>query len=180
MWSTKKLSPSHAMAPKPKSLLADKQPPNTISLQASTTTTSCSTAWLGPTLHVKGDISGSDDLLIDGSVEGTIQLDERRLTVGSAANLKADINARDVVVSGQVKGNVCATRRIEVKKGASVAGNLTTPEIMIEQGANFKGSIEIDSSEATKKPDQDQDPASFSPSSTGLTTSHSSEGAWTN
>jgi len=102
------------------------------------------TGWLGSSLHVKGDITGTEDLLIDGSVEGLIHLDERKLTVGTTAKLTADINARDVVVYGYVKGNVRATGRIEIKKDGSIIGNLTTAQIMIEDGADFKGSIEID------------------------------------
>jgi cytoskeletal protein CcmA (bactofilin family) len=102
------------------------------------------TGWLGSSLHVKGDIIGTEDLLIDGSVEGLIELDERKLTVGTTAKLTADINARDVVVYGYLKGNVRAKGRIEIKKDCSVIGNLTTGQIMIEDGANFKGSIEID------------------------------------
>jgi cytoskeletal protein CcmA (bactofilin family) len=106
------------------------------------------TGWLGSSLQVKGDITGTEDLLIDGSVEGLIQLDERKLTVGTTAKLTADINARDVVVYGSVKGNVRATGRIEIKKDGSIIGNLTTAQIMIEDGADFKGSIEIDRSAA--------------------------------
>jgi cytoskeletal protein CcmA (bactofilin family) len=106
------------------------------------------TGWLGSSLHVKGNIVGTEDLLIDGSVEGLIQLDERKLTVGATAKLTADINARDVVVYGYVKGNVRAKGRIEIKKDGSVVGNLTTAQIMIEDGADFKGSIEIDRGEA--------------------------------
>jgi len=102
------------------------------------------TGWLGSSLQVKGDITGIEDLLIDGSVEGFIRLDERKLTVGAAAKVTADINARDVVVYGSVKGNVRATGRIEIKKDGSIVGNLTTAQIMIEDGADFKGSIEID------------------------------------
>jgi len=82
-----------------------------------------------------------------------IHLDERRLTVGTTARLTADIDARDVVVYGYVKGNVHATGRIEIKKDGSVVGNLTTAQIMIEDGADFKGSIEIDRS-AVKEPEQ--------------------------
>jgi cytoskeletal protein CcmA (bactofilin family) len=106
------------------------------------------TGWLGSSLHVKGDITGTEDLLIDGSVEGMVELDERKLTVGPTAKVTADINARDVVVYGFVKGNVHAKGRIEIKKDGSVIGNLTTAQIMIEDGADFKGSIEIDRSEA--------------------------------
>src|SRR5467141_1646593 len=106
------------------------------------------TGWLGSSLRVKGDISGTEDLLIDGSAEGLIQLDGRKLTVGPTAKVTADINARDVVVYGYVKGNVRAKGRIEIKKDGSVVGNLTTAQIMIEDGADFKGSIEIDRSAA--------------------------------
>jgi len=104
------------------------------------------TARLGPSLHVKGEISGNEDLLIDGSVEGLVQLDERKLTVGATAKLTADIIAREVVVYGTVKGNLRAKDRIEIKKDGSVNGDLTTARIMIEDGAYFKGSIEIDKS----------------------------------
>ena len=106
------------------------------------------TGWLGSSLHVKGDITGTEDLLIDGSVEGLVELNERKLTVGPTAKITADINARDVVVYGFVKGNVHAKGRIEIKKDGSVIGNLTTAQIMIEDGADFKGSIEIDRGEA--------------------------------
>src|SRR6267143_5192374 len=106
------------------------------------------TGWLGSSLRVKGDISGTEDLLIDGSVEGLIQLDGRKLTVGATAKVMADINARDVVVYGYVKGDIRAKGRIEIKKEGSVVGNLTTAQIMIEDGADFKGSIEIDRSAA--------------------------------
>jgi cytoskeletal protein CcmA (bactofilin family) len=95
---------------------------------------------------VKGEISGNEDLLVDGSVEGLIQLDDRKLTVGATAKVTADIIAREVVVFGVVKGNLRAKDRIEIKKDGSVNGDLTTARIMIEDGAYFKGSIEIDKS----------------------------------
>src|SRR5437660_6808628 len=128
----------------------DKKKPDTPQAAAARTT-----GWLGSSLHVKGDISGTEDLLIDGSVEGLIQLDERKLTVGATAKLTADINARDVVVYGYVKGNVRAKGRIEIRKDGSIIGNLTTAQIMIEDGADFKGSIEIDRS--AKKEDDKND-----------------------
>lgn len=106
------------------------------------------TAWLRPGLQVKGEIIGTQDLLIEGSVEGLIRLDAQKLTVGPTAQITADINARDVVVYGHVKGNVRATGRIEIKKNGAVIGNLTTAQIMIEDGADFKGSIEIERSPA--------------------------------
>ena len=121
----------------------DKKKPDTLQAAAPD-----ATGWLGSGLHVKGDITGTEDLLIDGSVEGLIHLDGRKLTVGTTAKLTADINAHDLVVYGSVKGNVRATGRIEIKKDGSIIGDLTTAQIMIEDGADFKGSIEIAKSAA--------------------------------
>ena len=105
---------------------------------------STGSARLGASLHVKGEITGNEDLAIDGSVEGLVQLEDRKLTIGASARLTADIIAREVVVYGNVKGNLRAKDRIEIKKDGSVVGDLTTARIMIEDGAYFKGSIEID------------------------------------
>jgi cytoskeletal protein CcmA (bactofilin family) len=107
-------------------------------------TSSGATARLGASLHVKGEITGNEDLSIDGTVEGLVHLEERKLTVGASAKVTADIIAREVVVYGNVKGNLRARDRIEIKKDGSVVGDLTTARIMIEDGAYFKGSIEID------------------------------------
>src|SRR6202453_4685310 len=106
-------------------------------------TSSGNTARLGSSLHVKGEITGNEDLLIDGTVEGLVQLEDRKLTVGASAKVTADVIAREVVVYGNVKGNLRARDRIEIKKDGSV-GDLTTARISIEDGAYFKGSIEID------------------------------------
>jgi cytoskeletal protein CcmA (bactofilin family) len=98
---------------------------------------------LGAGLRIKGEISGHEDLQIDGNLEGLIQLDAAKLTVGPSARLKADIVANEIVVYGSVQGNLHARHRIEIKKEGSVIGDLTTARIMIEDGANFKGAIEI-------------------------------------
>jgi cytoskeletal protein CcmA (bactofilin family) len=110
-------------------------------------------ARLGASIRVKGEISGNEDLHIDGTVEGLIQLDGRKLTVGMAAKLTADVMAREIVVYGNVKGNLRATDKIEIKKDGSVVGDLTTARIMIEDGAYFKGSIEIDSKAGASESD---------------------------
>src|SRR6202046_5404723 len=109
-----------------------------------TSSSSSGIARLGRTLHVKGEITGNEDWHIDGTVEGLVQLEDRKLTVGASAKVTADIIARAVVVYGNVKGNLRARDRIEIKKDGSVVGDLTTARIMIEDGAYFKGSIEID------------------------------------
>ena len=95
---------------------------------------------------MKGEISGNEDLLIDGSVEGVVRLNEKKLVIGPTANVKADIMADQVVVKGNLRGNVCARNRIEIGNDGSVTGDLTTPQIFIEDGALFKGSIEIEKS----------------------------------
>src|SRR3982075_602385 len=142
MWDKKKPDTPQAAVPEQKNLLTNKESTDTV--RPVDAMANRETGWLGSSLHVKGDITGSEDLLIDGSVEGLIQLDERKLTVGATAKVTADITARDVVVYGYVKGNLRAKDRIEIKKDGSVNGDLTTARIMIEDGAYFKGSVEID------------------------------------
>ncbi len=152
MWNAKKPNKPQAVTPESKNSQTDKKGPDT--MRPVDSMVGRSTACLGPSLHVKGDITGTVDLLIDGSIEGMLHLHERKLTVDTAAKLKADIDARDVVVYGCVQGNVHATGKIEIKKGGSVIGGLATAQVMIDDGADFKGSIEIDRSptkEADKK-----------------------------
>jgi cytoskeletal protein CcmA (bactofilin family) len=158
MWGNKKpdtpppaqpepTNPIHNQPPQPATASWEEKPAmSTDALRPLGTTGDRASARLGSSLHVKGEISGSEDLLIDGTVEGLIQLDERKLTVGTTAKVTADIIAREVVVYGSVKGNLRAKDRIEIKKDGSVNGDLTTARIMIEDGAYFKGSIEIDKS----------------------------------
>ena len=123
---------------------AKKMAPIDSTYPATSSSSSSGMARLGATLHVKGEITGNEDLHIDGTVEGLVQLEDRKLTVGASAKVTADIIAREVVVYGNVKGNLRARDRIEIKKDGSVVGDLTTARIMIEDGAYFKGSIEID------------------------------------
>ena len=116
---------------------------STESIRPPASTPADSAARLSAGLQVKGEISGNEDLHVDGSIEGSIQLEGRKLTVGTSAKVTADVVAREVVVYGSVKGNLRARDRIEIKKDGSVVGDLTTARIMIEDGAYFKGLIEI-------------------------------------
>jgi cytoskeletal protein CcmA (bactofilin family) len=151
MWGQKKPDLPQGAASGPKDLLTNKK--STDAMRPLDATAERAAGWLGSSLKVKGEISGTEDLLVEGSVEGLIQLDGRKLTVGTTAKVTADINARDVDVYGYVKGNVRATGRIEIRKDGSVIGNLTTAQILIEDGADFKGTIEIDRS-TTKEADK--------------------------
>jgi cytoskeletal protein CcmA (bactofilin family) len=101
-------------------------------------------ACLGETIEVKGKISGEEDLQVDGKVEGPISLQGQRLTVGRTGQLNSEVNAREVVVYGKVHGNLRASDRVEIKKDGSVTGDVITARISIEDGAFFKGRIEIE------------------------------------
>ena len=101
-------------------------------------------ACLGSTLKVKGEISGDEDLQIDGKVDGPISLQGHRLTIGRTAQLSSEVTAREVVVYGKAAGNLCARDRVEIKKDGEVIGDITTARISIEDGAYFKGRIEIE------------------------------------
>jgi cytoskeletal protein CcmA (bactofilin family) len=101
-------------------------------------------ASLGSSLVIKGQITGTEDLQIDGKVDGPISLRGHQLTVGSTAQLNSEIHAGEVVVYGKVVGNLHARDRVDVKKDGSVIGDISTARISIEDGAHFKGRIEID------------------------------------
>jgi len=104
------------------------------------------TSYLGPSLHIKGEISGNEDLKLDSKVEGLVSIGGFRLTVGPSAHLTADIVAREAVITGEVIGDVRACDRIEIMKSASIMGDLSTGKITIEEGAYFNGSVEVGSS----------------------------------
>jgi cytoskeletal protein CcmA (bactofilin family) len=144
VWNAEKPNVPQAVARESKNSQIDKQSSDT--RRPIDSVADRSTAWLGPSLHVKGDLTGTEDLLIDGAIEGMIQLNGHKLTVGMAAKLKAEINAREVVVYGCVRGNVHGTGRIDQEGRGSVIGNLRTAQVMIDDGVDFKGSIEIDKS----------------------------------
>jgi cytoskeletal protein CcmA (bactofilin family) len=101
-------------------------------------------ACLGASIEVKGKISGEEDLQVDGKIEGPVALGGQRLTVGRTGQLNSEVTAREVVVYGKVTGNLRASDRVEIKKDGSVTGDIVTARISIEDGAYFKGRIEID------------------------------------
>lgn len=98
---------------------------------------------LGRSVMLKGDLSGREDLLIEGQFEGSVTLNEHCLTVGPNGQVKGEIQARQVVVQGAVNGNVTAREKIEIRKSGRVVGDLVAAGIAIEDGAFFKGSIDI-------------------------------------
>jgi cytoskeletal protein CcmA (bactofilin family) len=100
-------------------------------------------AHIGKSVVIKGELSGSEDLYVDGHVEGTIELRNHNLIVGPNGNVKANVSAKGVVVQGKVEGTVNATERVELRKSAVVNGDVITQRIAMEEGAFFKGKIDI-------------------------------------
>jgi len=100
-------------------------------------------ATIGKSVVIKGELSGSEDLYIDGQVEGSIDLRDHSVTVGPSGNVKAGISAKSIVVQGKVDGSLTATDRLDLRKSAIVTGNLTTQRIAIEEGAFLQGKVDI-------------------------------------
>lgn len=100
-------------------------------------------AALGKNVTVKGQIFAREDLTIDGEVEGTVECQEHRLTIGPNARVQAGLKAREIIIHGSIQGNVDATDKIDIKKEAKLVGDIKTSRIVIEDGAYFKGSIDI-------------------------------------
>src|ERR1700675_5077560 len=107
-------------------------------------------ACLGASIEIKGKISGEEDLQVDGKIEGPVALAGQRLTVGRTGQLNSEVTAREVVVYGKVTGNLRASDRVEIKKDGSVTGDIVTARISIEDGAFFKGRIEIDNAKSQR------------------------------
>ena len=110
-------------------------------------------ATIGKSVVVKGELSGSEDLVVDGEVEGSISLRGQSLTVGPNGRVRANIEARNVILHGRVDGDIHATERVELRKTASLTGDISTARISIEDGAFFKGTIDIQKPEPAAKLD---------------------------
>jgi cytoskeletal protein CcmA (bactofilin family) len=101
-----------------------------------------SPAVIGKSVRILGELTGSEDMYLDGEIEGTVVLHESRFTVGPNARVLADIEARDVVVNGRVEGNIRAAGRVEIRQGAEVIGDVTALRISIEESAVVQGKVE--------------------------------------
>jgi cytoskeletal protein CcmA (bactofilin family) len=109
-------------------------------------------ATIGKAVKVVGQIFSREDLYVDGEVEGTVEALEHKLTIGPNGTVRATIKAREVVALGAIHGNVEATDKIEIRKDAKLTGDIRTARIIIEDGAYFKGSIDIVKPEPVKAP----------------------------
>jgi len=114
-------------------------------------------AIIGPSIVVKGELSGQEDVLIQGRVEGSVKLAQNNLTVGGGGFAKADIHAMVIIVEGEVEGDLIGDERVVIRRSGNIRGNILAPRVSLEDGATFKGSIDMDvpraaSLERTVKP----------------------------
>jgi cytoskeletal protein CcmA (bactofilin family) len=102
-----------------------------------------SPARIGKSVVITGDVKGSEDLIVDGRVEGTVSLSESRLTIGPHADVAADLSAKDVLILGRVHGNVAATGRVELRAGCTVEGDIRALRLAVEDNAVFRGKVDL-------------------------------------
>ncbi len=107
-----------------------------------TARTEAKTAVIGPQVRIQGELSGDEDIVVEGRVEGKISV-SKALRVGSGANVNAEIKAQNVVIAGRVVGNVTAIEKVELLPSGSLEGNIRSPKIVIAEGAQFKGSVDM-------------------------------------
>jgi len=102
------------------------------------------TANIGPSVHIKGTLSGREDLTVDGRVEGKITLREHQLTIGANGHIEAELQAKAIIVHGKVVGNVIAEHRVEIAASGTVHGDIRAPRVSIADGAMFRGTVDMD------------------------------------
>jgi cytoskeletal protein CcmA (bactofilin family) len=111
---------------------------------------------IGKSVVIKGELMGSEDLTIEGHVEGTIQLRDHVLTIGPNGRIKAQVFAKSVIVLGEVHGNVSASDKVDIRENGSVDGDLIAPRVAIAEGAHFRGSVDMQRKGGQPQPAQTQ------------------------
>jgi cytoskeletal protein CcmA (bactofilin family) len=148
MWKPSQSAPALTPTPEPVRPAAPAAP--SFEAPRATTAAAGEQATIGKSLFIKGEITGSESLYIDGKIEGTINLPGNRITVGRNGQVNASVTAREIVVLGKVKGNVSATDRVDIRAEGALTGDVSAARISIEDGAFFKGGIDIKKPEGTK------------------------------
>ncbi len=108
------------------------------------TTRSRTAATIGPSIHINGDVTGNEDVRIEGRVDGTVSLSDNVLTVGKEGQINATIDARAIFVEGKVEGDLKGDEQVVVRSSGNVRGNIVAPRVSLEDGCKFKGSIDMD------------------------------------
>ncbi len=114
---------------------------------------------IGKSVVIKGELNGSEDLTIEGHVEGKIELKDHVLTIGPNGKIKAEVYAKAVIVLGEVHGNVLASEKVDIRDGGSVDGDIVSPRVAIAEGAHFRGSVDMQRKAGQPAPQQAQKPA---------------------
>jgi cytoskeletal protein CcmA (bactofilin family) len=109
-------------------------------------------AVIGPTIVIKGDLSGDEDLVIEGRVEGKIQFPRHNVTIGKNGTINADIYGKTITVEGTVEGNLHGEEQLIVRHSGTVHGNMVAPRVALEDGSNFKGNIDMSPKEKSRSP----------------------------
>ena len=99
---------------------------------------------IGPSIKIKGEVTGDEDLVIQGKVEGTIDLNDHEVSVGQSGQVFADIKAKVIKIDGEVTGDIAGNEKVVISKSGNVRGNIVAPRVTLEDGAIFKGSIDMD------------------------------------
>lgn len=107
---------------------------------------------IGKSVIIKGELSGSEDLTIEGQVEGKIELNNNVLTIGTNAKIKAQVFAKTIIVLGEVTGNITASEKVDIRDNGSVDGDITSPKVAIAEGAHFRGAIDMNRGGVAPKP----------------------------
>jgi cytoskeletal protein CcmA (bactofilin family) len=105
-------------------------------------------ATIGPSIFIKGDLSGDEDLVIEGRVEGKVDLKQNNVTVGRNGRVKADVYGQVVIIEGEVDGNVFAGEQAILRQAGAIRGNITAPRVVLEDGSRFKGSIDMEAKDS--------------------------------
>lgn len=121
-----------------------------VSVPSSTPASSGRSALIGPGIRVNGDISGDENLVIEGKVDGKIHLEQNQVEVGQTGRVNADISAKVIKIAGEVRGDITGTEKVIISRTGNVHGNIVAPRMTLEDGAIFKGSIDMDPSDSAK------------------------------
>jgi cytoskeletal protein CcmA (bactofilin family) len=142
MFEKRNSKPEPAVTPKPQV--------DNFNATANTPASSGRAAVIGPGIHINGDISGEENLLIEGRVDGKILLEGHEVSIGQNGEVKADITAKVIKISGKVRGDLKGGEKVIIARSGNVHGNIVAPRMTLEDGAIFKGSIDMDPSESAK------------------------------
>lgn len=143
MWDRRKAEPGQAATPQAPTPAQQYQPATASTPARAPEPDRRTGATIGRAVRIIGDVYSEEDLFIDGEVQGTLEVRSSKVTIGPNGKAKSDIRAREVVIQGQVQGNVEAVQKINIRKEGSLVGNIKTAGIIIEDDAYFKGSIDI-------------------------------------